>query len=397
VVAKTWKAQMTPRYFPARKNWVLYVPGYLTESRKSERRFFSTLEEAEKAAYEIEFRGSTARVKIDKTSEAVLEYADLHGLSKEEHFEAIQFYKKMVKSVTKQATLEEAAHAYTQHHEHEQSNWRTISKYNSTLDRLCGKLNPNMPMVELTEDKILNVYLKDFKPGVTRLSQYRNIHAFVVWAHRNGYLPSNPLEKTKPTDRWESNKEILKVEHFRRILFLSAEKFPRLLPFFVLGGFAGLRRCEMISSQPASKDPRIEWTDIDWKKDKIKIRQDVAKETLADDRRRSIPLEPAAKEWLQLIAKTDGPVMEISQSTLQREKEALLDMLRIKVPDNALRNSYASYAASFRGLGDVARAMGDLESTIKRFYVDLVDDPELGRAWFAIQPDSERKIVPMVA
>jgi hypothetical protein len=51
-----------------------------------------------------------------------------------------------------------------------------------------------------------------------------------------------------------------------------------------------------------------------------------------------------------------------------------------------LRNSYASYGAAFRSIGDVARAMGDLEVTIKRYYVDLVDDPELGRAWFAIRP-----------
>ena len=388
---------MKPRYFPGRKNWILYVPGYLTESRRSERRFFLTEEAADKAAYEIEFRGSTSKVQIDKASEAIIEYADLQGLSKEEHFEAIRFYKKMVKSVTKQATLEEACEAYVNHHRHEQSNWRTISKYNSTLNRLCGKLGSRMPMIELTEDKILNVYLKDFKPGGTRLSQYRNIHAFVVWAHQNGYLASNLLEKSKPLDKWESNKEILKVENFRRILFACAEKFPRLLPYFVLGGFAGIRRAEMISSEPADRDPRIEWTDIDFKLNKIRIRHEVAKETAAADRRRSIPLEPAAKEWLQLVAKTDGPVMEISQSTLQRQKEALLDTLHIKVPDNALRNSYASYGCAFRSIGDVARAMGDLEVTIKRYYVDLVDDPELGRAWFDIRPSMSCKIVSMVA
>jgi integrase len=166
----------------------------------------------------------------------------------------------------------------------------------------------------------------------------------------------------------------------------------------VLGGLAGLRRCELISSQPIEQDPRIEWRDVDFKNGKIRIRHEVAKETLADDRRRTIPLEPAAREWLQLVSKSEGPVIAISQSTLQREKAVLLDELGLKVPENALRNSYASYGASFRSLGDVARALGDTEVTAKRYYVDVgIDDPELGRAWFSIRPDSARKIVPMVA
>lgn len=388
---------MTPKYFPTRKNWIIYIPGALTESGRMERRFFPTEKEAKKEIERIEHGGSAAQIKVDETDRAVIGFADLHGLSKEEHFEAIRFYKKMVKSVVKQATLLQASAAYINHHDHEEHNWRTTSKYRLTLERLRKKLGDNMSMTELTEDKILNVYLKDFKPGGYRLSQYRNIHAFVVWAYRNGYLASNPLEKARPTDRWESNKDILKVEDFRRILLLSAQKFPRLLPYFVLGGLAGLRRCEMISSQSAGEDPRIEWTDIDFKLNKIRIRDEVAKQTNADDNKRSIPLEPTAAAWLSLVAKTEGPVLAISQSTLQREKEALLDQLGLKVPDNALRNSYASYGAVFRSLGDVARAMGDLEQTIKRYYVDLVDDPELGRAWFNIYPTTTRKIVPMVA
>jgi integrase len=221
---------------------------------------------------------------------------------------------------------------------------------------------------------------------VTRMAQWSNLRAFFNWAVENQYLGTNPIGNIKPMDKWESNKEIVGIEDFRRILFACADKCPRLLPYFVLGGMAGLRRCEMISNTGAENDPRVEWSDIDFKANKIRIRQEVAKETNADDRRRSIPLEPAAAEWLQRVAKADGPVLEISQSTLQRDKAELLDRLGLAVPENALRNSYASYGAAFRSIGDVARAMGDLEVTIKRYYVDLVDDPELGRAWFGIRP-----------
>ena len=55
--------------------------------------------------------------------------------------------------------------------------------------------------------------------------------------------------------------------------------------------------------------------------------------------------------------------------------------MKIRLPDNCLRNSYATYAQTFRSLGDVARAMGDREETIKRFYVQTLK-PGTGRHWF---------------
>ena len=119
---------------------------------------------------------------------------------------------------------------------------------------------------------------------------------------------------------------------------------------------AGLRRREIISSDPS--DPVIEWTDIWWKRNLIEIREEVAKQTGAADHRRWPPLEPAAKEWLRMVAKPSGPIMEISQSTLQRLNGELLDTLKLEVPENGLRNSYASYGLSFRSLGRCRKGHG---------------------------------------
>jgi hypothetical protein len=47
------------------------------------------------------------------------------------------------------------------------------------------------------------------------------------------------------------------------------------------------------------------------------------------------------------------------------------------VPENCLRNSYATYAQTFRSSGDVTRAMGDAEGTVKRFYVQTLE-PAVG-------------------
>jgi hypothetical protein len=53
----------------------------------------------------------------------------------------------------------------------------------------------------------------------------------------------------------------------------------------------------------------------------------------------------------------------------------------VRWPENCLRNSYATYAQTFRSSGDVARAMGDAESTVKRFYVRTLE-PGVGKKWF---------------
>ena len=138
-------------------------------------------------------------------------------------------------------------------------------------------------------------------------------------------------------------------------------------------------------------DPVVAWTDIFWNKKLITIRNEVAKQTSAIDHKRHIPLEPAAADWLRMIAKPSGPIMEISQSTLQRLNDELLDALKMEVPSNGLRNSYASYGQSIRSPGEVAKAMGDNESTVKRWYIQTLE-PGDGHAWFDIRPQTAKDL-----
>jgi hypothetical protein len=128
----------------------------------------------------------------------------------------------------------------------------------------------------------------------------------------------------------------------------------------------------------------------------IEIRDEVAKQVGLTDHKRYPALEPAAKEWLQMVAKPSGRIVEISQSTLQRLNNELLDSVKLEVPENGLRNSYASYGLSFRTLGEVSKAMGDNEATTSRYYIKKLE-PDTGRAWFAVRPGMGKKIGPVVA
>jgi integrase len=379
--------------------WRIIVPTAITGTGKRKFLFFNSKREAEDKAREIRYSGLNPAKDL-KADDVVLLNLLKQKYSNDptEIIRQLDLAEKHSAAVPKEKrlSLEKVCEAYMDAHVGHHP--KTKSKYNSTLNRLCAALDPEMPMLELTEEKIKEGYLakrfKDKAPG-TLLTQYRNVHAFVVWAFENHYLAVNPFERSKPPAKWNAKKEILDLESFREILQTCEQnpQFHRLIPFFALGGLAGIRRCELISSQSADKDPRLEWRDILWDKNQIRVRHEVAKETQAEDRRRVIPLEPSLRQWLQLVPKTEGPIMAISQSQLQRDKAELLETIKVKVSENALRNSYASYGAAFRSLGDVARAMGDLEVTIKRYYVDLVDDPELGRAWFNIWPGTKSNII----
>jgi hypothetical protein len=198
------------------------------------------------------------------------------------------------------------------------------------------------------------------------------------------------MSKLKPLDEWGVNNEILSLALFQRLLRVvqglegparilkELRIYRRLLPYLVLGGLQGLRTCEMIRER--TKDPVIEWRDFLWKKGLIVVRDEVAKQTRARDKLRYVPLEQLTIKLLKPVAGM-GAVISVADSTFYRLRQKLCREMKIRWPENCLRNSYATYSQTFRSSGDVARAMGDAESTVKRFYVRTLE-PGVGKEWF---------------
>jgi integrase len=392
-------------YHKERKRWRIIVPPALTGTGRRCVYYFENKQAAEAEIRKILTYGTAKQAPVTETQHAALVMAKSLGIDEHQFLDAMKHYQKTVLAVKKSgATIYEAAVEFKKEVEREK-NVRTLYKYRSTLRRLTELVGLETPMVELTREQI-DIYLDSFGPGTTRRAQYANVKRFINWSLEKGYLAVDPMANSKPKDKWASNNEPLGVEEFRRILFVVAglepaaageaptNRYFRLLPYYVLGGLCGMRRAEIISSY--ASDPVIEWRDINWDRNWIHIRHEVAKQTGAQDQSRYIPLEPAAAEWLRMIPVRTTEIMEISQSTLQRLNHELLHKLKIEVPDNGLRNGYASWSATFKPSSELASAMGDLESTVRRYYIKR-REPESGRAWFAIRPTSGRKVVPMVA
>jgi integrase len=388
--------------------WLVIVPPSVTGTGKRQRLFFDSKVAAETKIRSIKEQGLEPMKDIGSDDLALLALIKKQfGNDAAEVIRNLDFARKTIGGIPaeKRVDLETACTAFIERQRRENRNRRTIYSDRQALKYLCQFAGRELPLIELTEARI-NDYFDTMEPGGRRRTQHSRVTKFLNWCSQSGYLVINPMEKIKPREKWNSNKEIIEVDAFRRILFVIAAlepikpgevptlRYQRLLPFYVLGGMAGLRRRELISSDP--RDPVIEWTDIWWGKNLIEIRDEVAKQVGLTDHKRHPALEPAAKEWLRMVAKPNGRIMEISQSTLQRLNDELLDALRLEVPDNGLRNSYASYGLSFRTLGDVSKAMGDNEATTSRYYIKKLE-PDTGQAWFAIQPGMGKKIVPMAA
>ena len=117
---------------------------------------------------------------------------------------------------------------------------------------------------------------------------------FFNWSRKRGYLVENPLSEidAKRGDRrgnYGINNEYYSVATFRRMLWVAAgldpikpggqptKDFVGMLPYFVIGGFLGLRRHEALRMK--RNTDALRWTDLhlDSEIPNIEVREDIAK------------------------------------------------------------------------------------------------------------------------
>src|ERR1700692_1191250 len=88
-------------------------------------------------------------------------------------------------------------------------------------------------------------------------------------------------------------------------LATAEEEVPELIPFLAMAGFAGLRRSELVREYAA--DQVLRWEDINWQKQLITIRHEVAKQTSRKmGNRRFIPMEAALLHLLGPFRQGEG-------------------------------------------------------------------------------------------
>ena len=173
--------------------------------------------------------------------------------------------------------------------------------------------------------------------------------------------------------------EVFTPAELAKLLTLADDS---ILPFFVLGGFCGLRTVEI---------SRLTWEDIRWPESSIVISAAIAKTRT----RRLAPLTEPAAAWLARLKHKSGPVV-ILDTLYDKVGEACGRHWRGVEGDNGLRHSFITYrVAATKDFVRTAFEAGNSPQVIKANYDAVASEIE-GKAWFSIMPKVAANVVRMM-
>lgn len=374
-------------YFEPRKCYRLTVPARLSDDGQRRALYFATREEGSQKIRELTNRPALNHsVRMPMGDQCFLEEMKALLGSNDGIRQAVEFYRKTVLSVEKRGTVFQMVAEYQAWQEtmhRSTSTFRTLLHWATRFTAEFG----NTQVLELTYSK-LSAWINSFPGGkghAGRRNAYTFAHALLEWAQKNGWL-SQDILKGIDIPRRNVLTNIMPVGDFEQILRACAasDEFRSILPVLILQGLAGVRTCELIGD---AGEAVIQWDDLNWAKGWLTVRDAVAKRTSRKNGdRRFVILCPAAIEWLQASAQKSGPVFAGGTTLFGNIKRAMLKSAGVKMEQNTLRHSYATYGVSCGSLADVAKNMGDLEGRVKSTYLDPNIEPQAGLAWFALRP-----------
>ena len=221
------------------------------------------------------------------------------------------------------------------------------------------------------------------------------VHTLFNFAKTRRYLPKDWAEMDSvPT--WKEKTEAVGIFTPDEMTKLLAVADRRLVPFLAIGAFGGLRSAEL---------ERLNWAKVNLATGYITVDAEIAK----TNSRRMVPLQPNLKKWLEPLAKTQGPVVELANvaNAIKRLVEAAQPHNpahpekkvepAVVWRHNGLRHSFCSYRlASVKNIAQVALEAGNSPAMIREHYMELVTEAEANR-WFAIEPQTPANVVALPA
>jgi len=400
--------------------------------RVRKRKTFRSLEEAETAAEQARIQdknfGSTAFSIPEPLRREALAAARVLKPFEATLLEAAKFYADHLSRVNKSEAVAKVIKEILASKEHDNLRPRYLSDLRARLNRFAESFGERK-IAELTAGDI-DAWLRGLhRSPLTRNTFRLRLSTLFGYAISRGWCQTNPISDVKKVKPSSSPIEILTPEEFNRVLEVASDE---TLPYWLLGGFAGLRRAEI---------ERLEWKDIHFDlakyrafiqvaasgdKEKIaKAEKEWRKSALVEvpalkaktASRRFVQIRDNLAAWLERYIGRTGKVCPPNlrkllesdrtntgiwigpESDEQEEDKIERPTGKLKPwPSNGLRHSFASYhLAQFENAALLALELGHTsQDLIFRHYRELVK-PDVAAKYWGIRPVTQPNLVAISA
>jgi integrase len=370
--------------------WQVRIANKLSKSGKRESRYFATKSQAQK--FVAEFKAETrehGRSGVSGKEREWIAYARNELGNLDLLPEVITHWKRTGERLAPILTAE-AATAYSKAAEGEYENRRTLNDVKERIQVFSTRFGARQLHEVMPDD--IERFLSGFSAGWSRWSAHKRLKPFFKYAKRRRWITVDPMAEIPTPKTPAATREVYSVHQFQNLLWAAEEKYPKLVPFVCLSGFAYMRTAELVRMY--ANEEVLQWSDIHWKDKLIHVRPGVAKGTNRErGDERFVPLSDTAKEWLEPIKEDSGACVPFGAKKFGELWRELTDTAEVPRIDNGLRHSAISYALAENpelGIVQVSKYAGNSEKTVKKHYFRLLK-PEQGQAWFAVSHYSDVK------
>lgn len=230
-------------------------------------------------------------------------------------------------------------------------------------------------LAPLTSEK-LTTFCERGHPSLKTYNNRRGIlSTFFKFAFQKDWVGKNPVEKIpyhRIAHRRGSARTLSPAQAQELMIYVEHYDDGRLVPFFALCLFAGIRPCLR-----SGEILKLRHEDINIETGVIHVEPEVSKVRM----KRNVTIQPNLAAWLRAYPLDRFPIVP---PNLQHTRAAVAKKFDLSC--DVMRHTFISmFVAKFRSMGEAALQAGNSESIIRRHYLDLKTPAEAER-FFGITP-----------
>jgi integrase len=202
-----------------------------------------------------------------------------------------------------------------------------------------------------------------YNSNLGRISSLFNV------AYRNGYIKNNPADLMGKQTVTQNRPERFTAKEAKQFLKL-ASKQKAVLPYFVLGLFAGVRPEELET---------ITWGNIDLDAGQLNLSGDQSKVR----KPRTTELHPTCLTWLRPLVKEPNQLIAPSSAIIRKLRRNIKTTMGLeKWTQDVVRHTAASFLVQLhRNKAQVALWLGNSERELDQHYLSTVTEKECAEFW----------------